>query len=305
MSTAKPGGVAWIGTGRMGSAMVRRLLGAAIPVTVWNRTAPRAQDLVGAGAVVVTELAEAAAHALVFTSVSSSPDLLEVAQRIIGAAAVPDVLVDTSTVSTAATRSVRERCAARGIRFLSAPVSGNPSAVAAGNAAFVCSGSADAFKRVLPLLLHIGKGARYVGAADEAALLKLCHNLLLATMTEGLAEIIVLCERLGLSRTVLMEFINESALGSAFTSYKTPAIAGLETTPATFTTRLLLKDLDLGLDEAASHDVPLPLGSLIRSITRSAVERGYGDDDFLALLCAHAEAAGVTLSRPAPTEGTP
>jgi len=290
-----PQTVGWIGAGRMGAAMVRRLLAASVPVVVWNRTPSRAAELVADGASTALELESASSHRVVFTSLAGPDDLRAVIEQVLAGSSLPSVLVDTSTVSTTATAWARARCIEAGVEFLAAPVSGNPTAVAAGGASFVCSGSSSAFEEVRPLLEIIGRSARYVGAADEAPLLKLCHNLLLATLTQGIAEIAVLCEAAGVSRAALMEFLNSSALGSPFTAYKTPMINSLDMT-ATFTTQLLLKDLGLGLAEANRAGVPLQLGGLAYILTESAVAHGYGELDFCSLLLAQAEEAGVDLA---------
>ncbi|MEO3854553.1 NAD(P)-dependent oxidoreductase [Acrocarpospora sp. B8E8] len=286
--------VGWIGAGRMGAAMVRRLLLAGHPVAVWNRTPEKAEPLRAAGARIATELGEAAACPVTVTSLAASADLEEVVGRLLDAPVRPFVLVDTSTVSVASSRRVREAAAEVGVPFLSAPVSGNPSAIEAGTASFVCSGSREAYERARGVLAAIGRAATYAGAADEARLLKICHNLLLAVTTQGLAEVVVLCERLGVERGALLDFLNESVVGSAFTRYKTDAVRRMDLTP-TFTSRLLLKDVDLGLAEATAGQVPLPLVAMVRTLLVSAIAQGHGEEDFLSLLAVQARAADLDL----------
>ncbi|GAA0976796.1 NAD(P)-dependent oxidoreductase [Acrocarpospora macrocephala] len=295
MSESKKIEVGWVGVGRMGAAMVGRLLSAGYPVTVWNRTPEKAEPLRAAGARVAAEPAETVACPVTVTSLATPAALEEV---VIGRllAARPSVLVDTSTVSMESSRRVREAAAEAGVPFLSAPVSGNPSVVEAGDASFVCSGSREAYEQARGVLETIARTATYVGAADEARLLKICHNLLLAVMTQGLAEVVVLCEGLGVDRGLLLDFLNESVLGSAFTRYKTDAIRRLDLTP-TFTTRLLLKDVDLGLGEATAGQVPLPLVAMVRTLLVAAIAQGHGEEDFLSLLAVQAQAAGLDLAR--------
>lgn len=283
--------VGWIGAGRMGSAMVRRLLSAGHPVTVWNRTPARAEPLCEAGARLAAEPGETATAQVTVTSLAASADLEEVALALLAAEHRPSVLVDTSTVSVESSRRVREAAAEAGVPFLSAPVSGNPSAIEAGNASFVCSGSREAYDRARGVLETIGRAATYAGAGDESRLLKICHNLLLAITTQGLAEVVVLCEQLGVDRGTLMEFLNESVVGSAFTRYKTEAIRAMDLTP-TFTSRLLLKDVDLGLAEATAGQVPLPLVAMVRTLLVAALAQGHGEEDFLSLLAVQEKAAG-------------
>lgn len=275
--------------------MVRRLLLTDYRVTVWNRTPDRAVPLQAAGAIVAADLADAAACDITVVSLAASADLEEVAlDRLLRLQCLPAVLVDTSTVSLAASRRVREAANDAGVPFLSAAVSGNPLAVEAGTASFVCSGSREAFDAARPVLETIGRKAMFVGDGDEARLLKICHNLLLAVTTQSLVEAVVLCEKLNVDRGALMEFVNDSVVGSTFTRYKTPAIENLDMSP-TFTSRLLLKDVDLGLAEASSRDVPLPVIGLVRTLLQSAIAQGHGEQDFLSLLLAQADAAGVKL----------
>jgi 3-hydroxyisobutyrate dehydrogenase len=282
----------WIGAGRMGAAMVRRLLAAQHPVTVWNRTPSRARELADDGATPVETLDEVAPLPVVFTSLATSADLCDVASQLLAGRSHPAVLVDTSTVSVAASARVREDCTRHGVRFLSAPVSGNPTALAAGTASFVCSGDREAFDRVEPLLRSIGQHASYLGAGDEARVAKICHNVLLGILTQGLAEVLVLCQKLGMSAEVVMDFLNGSVLGSTFTRYKTAAIVAQDLTP-TFTSRLLLKDLDLGLAEATLTATPLPVTGLVRTEVLAAIAQGLGEADFLSLLAVQARAAGL------------
>ncbi|WP_214105030.1 NAD(P)-dependent oxidoreductase [Acrocarpospora catenulata] len=281
--------VGWIGAGRMGSAMVRRLLLAGHPVTVWNRTPAKAEPLRQAGARIAAEPGEAAGSQVTVTSLDTPAALEEVAIGLLDHR--PSVLVDTSTVSVESSRRVREAAAKAGVPFLAAPVSGNPSAVEAGTASFVCSGSREAYERARGVLEAIGRAATYAGEGEEARLLKICHNLLLAITTQGLAEVVVLCEQLGVDKRTLMEFLNESVVGSAFTRYKTDAIAAMDLTP-TFTSRLLLKDVDLGLAEATAGQVPLPLVAMVRTLLVSAIAQGHGEEDFLSLLAVQEKAAG-------------
>lgn len=272
--------------------MVRRLLGAGVPVLIWSRTAARAKGLGDDGAQVADEFDQVGARQTVVTSLAASADLLDVAARIVALSVRPSIVVDTSTVSVEASASARVLFSDNGIRFLSAPVSGNPGAVAAGAASFVCSGDASAFEAVRPLLATIGARATYLGAQDQSRTVKIAHNMLLAVVTQGLAEVVTLCQQRGVAPGSLMEFLNNSVLGSTFTRYKTDAITSGDLA-ATFTTRLMLKDLDLGLAEGADTATPLPVTALVRSQIVSAIAQGFGDDDFLSLLAVQARATGL------------
>jgi 3-hydroxyisobutyrate dehydrogenase-like beta-hydroxyacid dehydrogenase len=123
---------------------------------------------------------------------------------------------------------------------------------------------------------------------------KLCHNLLLGTVAQSMAEITILAQKSGVAREAFLACINSSVMGSLFTRYKTPAFVNLDFTP-TFTAALLRKDFDLGLAAAREREVPLPVASLVHQIVQSLVGRGYGGQDFAALLELEAQAAGLEL----------
>jgi 3-hydroxyisobutyrate dehydrogenase-like beta-hydroxyacid dehydrogenase len=292
--------VGWIGTGRMGAAMARRLArGEGVELVVWNRTRSKAEALRADGDVKVADrIADLAECEVVFTTVAGSADLEHVISGPEGLLsrddAVPGIIVDASTVSAEASAAVREAAGARGTAFLAAPVSGNAKVVAAGRLGFVVSGPQDAFRRVEPLLELIAGSVTYVGEGDSARLVKICHNLFLGAVTQSLAEILVLAEKGGIPRAAMLDFLNHSVLGSTFTQYKTPALVKLDYTP-TFTPVLLRKDFDLGLDAAHKLDVPMPVSALVQQLVQGTIGTGRGAEDFAVLLDQQAASAGLVL----------
>lgn len=290
--------VGWVGAGRMGAAMARRLARAGADVTVYNRTRAKAEALVPDGARVADRIADLADRDVVFTMVSDSDDLTQVLTGEGGLLTRDDtrpaVVVDCSTVSEAASAAVREAAAARGTAFLAAPVSGNAKVVAAGQLSIVVSGPEAAYQRAAPLLDLIGRSVTYAGEGDAARLVKICHNLLLGVVTQSLAEITVLAEKGGVSRAALLEFINNSVMGSTFTRYKTPAFVKLDYTP-TFTPVLLRKDFDLGLAAARELHVPMPVAALTQQLVEGTIGAGRAEEDFAVLLDQQAAAAGLDL----------
>jgi 3-hydroxyisobutyrate dehydrogenase-like beta-hydroxyacid dehydrogenase len=246
-------------------------------------------------------MAALADMAIVFVCVSSSDDLLAVTAGADGLLTLdrpPRLVVDVSTVSEEASALARARAAERGVQFLAAPTSGNPGAVASGLATFAVSGPRDSYDRAAPALAAIGRGTTYCGEGELARLVKLCHNLFLGTVAQSLVEIALLAEKGGVHREDLLHFINNSVMGSAFTGYKTPALVDLDFRP-TFTSKLLRKDMQLGLEAARQLEVPMPVTALVGQIVATLVGTGYGDDDFAALIEMQASAAGVRLRQPA------
>jgi 3-hydroxyisobutyrate dehydrogenase-like beta-hydroxyacid dehydrogenase len=290
--------VGWIGCGRMGTAMVKRLIAAGRDVSVTNRTRSKAEDLGELGARVVDSPRELADCDVVFVMVSADAQLVEVTSGENGVlsdeSVVPQVIVDCSTVSTATSALVRSACVARGAEFLAAPVSGNPKVVASGKLTFAVSGKREAFEIVRPLFEQLGHGVSYVGDEEGARLVKICHNMFLGIVTQAMAEITVLAERGGIKRSALLEFLNNSVLGSTFSRYKTPAFVNLDFTP-TFTPVLLRKDFDLGMAEAKKLSVPMPISALCTELVVSAIGAGYRDEDFAVLLLEEARNAGLVM----------
>ncbi|MDQ1507665.1 MAG: hypothetical protein QOD57_5392 [Actinomycetota bacterium] len=289
--------IGWIGAGRMGSALVTRLLGAGFDVAVYNRTKAKAAALVEYGATVVDRPVELADRDVVFSMVSASADLLAVTSGedgLLTGCTGPGVLVDSSTVSAEASAQVRTDAAKVGTEYLAAPVSGNPKVVGAGKLTLAVSGPRPAFEEVAPLLEALGRGVTYVGEGEVARLVKICHNVFLAVVTQSLAEVTVLAEKGGASRAAFLEFLNNSVLGSEFSRYKTPALVNLDFTP-TFTMPLLRKDLDLGLTAARELEAPMPLASTTAQIVASAVGAGHRDNDFAELIVEQARRAGLEL----------
>jgi len=229
----------WLGTGRMGSALALRLLAAGCELSVYNRTRAKAEPLAARGATLVKTAADLGAASIVFVTVAASDDLIEAVlgpRGLIHGASAPPIVVDCSTVSAEASQRVRERLAARGSTLLAAPVMGNAKAAEAGRLTLAVSGPEEAFGQARGYLDLLGAGATYVGEGETARIVKLCHNLLPGVVIQSLAEVTVLAQRYGVSRHALLECLNNSVMGSAFSRYKTPALVNLDLRP-TFTAR--------------------------------------------------------------------
>jgi 3-hydroxyisobutyrate dehydrogenase len=284
----------WAGLGRMGAALVERLLDAGFDVAVYNRTRAKAEPFADRGATVVDSPAQLADRDVVFTMVAGPDDFQEVVREILSGNGAPRIVVDLTTVSPEASAAVRDEAAARGTALLAAPVSGNPKVVAAGLLTLVVSGPEEAFAEVRPLLERLGSGVTYVGDGERARLAKICHNLLLGVVAQNLAEILVLAEKGGMSRADFMEFLNGSVMGSMFTRYKTPAYVNLDFTP-TFTPRLLRKDFELGLQAARDLDVPMPVAAAAHQAVQALIGSGHEDVDFAALISLQASLSDLDI----------
>lgn len=287
----------WLGTGRMGSALVRRLLAGGCDVAVYNRTRSKAEPLVEHGATVVSSAAELADRDIVFATVGTPQDLLDAvlgASGLISGGGAPKIVVDASTISVETSARVRERLAAHGTDLLAAPVMGNPKVASVGRLTLAVSGPRAAFDTAQPYLDLLGSGATYVGEGELARTVKICHNLFLGVVTQSLAEVTILAQKSGISREAFLACLNNSVMGSTFTRYKSPAFVNLDFHP-TFTTTLLRKDFDLGLAAAREREVTLPVAALVHQIVQSLIGMGRGDDDFAALIELEAAASGLKL----------
>jgi 3-hydroxyisobutyrate dehydrogenase len=290
--------IGWVGTGRMGAALARRLLVAGHDVSVYNRTRSKAEALEEVGATVVDSPAGLADRDIVFTMVGGSEDFKEVVIGPNGVLsredAAPRTLIDSTTISQAASDEVRAAAAERGTGVLAAPVSGNAKVVAAGKLTMVVSGPERDYLQARELLELLAARVTYVGEGDRARLVKICHNLMLGVVAQTLAEITVLAEKGGVSRADFFDFLNDSVMGSMFTRYKTPAYVNLDFTP-TFTPALLLKDFMLGADAAREHEVPMPVAAAAQQVVQALIGNGYRDIDFAALLELQARASDLEL----------
>jgi 3-hydroxyisobutyrate dehydrogenase len=287
----------WLGTGRMGSELVRRLLAGGCDVAVYNRTKSKAEPLADHGATVVGSAAELADRDIVFATVGTPQDLLDAVlgpAGLISGGRAPKIVVDASTISVEASQQVRERLAAHGTDLLAAPVMGNPKVASVGRLTLAVSGPRDAYETARPYLDLLGSGATYVGEGELARMVKLCHNLFLGVVTQSLAEVTILAQKSGISREAFLACLNNSVMGSTFTRYKSPAFVNLDFHP-TFTTTLLRKDFELGLATAREREVALPVAALVHQIIQGLIGMGRGDDDFAALIELEAAASGLKL----------
>lgn len=267
----------------MGAAVAERLLDAGYDLVVHNRSREKTEPPAARGAAVAESPAELAAVADVVLTSLSDDDALEAVAAAVASAARPEtILVDLSTVSPDASARVAALADEASFLYLRAPVSGNPAVVRAGNLTFIVSGPHEALEQVEPLLHAIGRAVHYVGDGEQARTVKLAINLVIGGLAQLLAEALVLGEASGVSRAALLETMGDSAAGAPFVKYKTEPLLR-DDYSATFTTSLMEKDLDLVLAAADAAGVRLPLAAEIKGLVRSAIDAGYGDDDFMAL----------------------
>ncbi len=288
--------VGWIGLGRMGEAMVRRLLKAGHEVAVWNRTPSKAETLREAGARVVADKHDLASCGAVFTTVSTTDDLKEVLFGPAGLAngtSLPKLVIDCSSISQEGSAEIRARLETFGIGYLCAPVSGNAKVCRAGKLSIVASGPRPLYEQALPWLQALGRSTLWVGEGELARIWKIAHNTFFGVIIQSLCEITVLAEKAGIPRHVFLESINQSVVGSMYTKYKTPTLVNLAFDQVTFTPKLLLKDMDLGLGAGRAHGVAMPCAAVSRESIAAMAGRGHENVDFAVLLMEVARNSGL------------
>ena len=287
----------WIGAGRMGFEMARRLAKAGCDITVWNRTRAKAEPLAKDGAKIVASLPELAGCDIVFCMVSTYDDVKEVIagpKGLLSGTSKPRMVVECSSISLEGSAELREILDAKRVELLAAPVSGNAKVIKAGKLTFVVSGPKKAYDAAAPYLDMMGQGSSYVGEGELSRIVKICHNVMLGVVTQCMAEITVLAQKAGVPRHAFLDFLNKSVMGSTFTRYKAPAFVNLDF-HVTFTPYLLRKDMDLGLEAGRKFEVPMPLASITRDLIQSMMGKGMTEEDFSKLLVQQAQSSGMEL----------
>jgi len=297
-----------VGLGQMGAAVAGLLLARGHEVAVWNRSPAAREPLAAAGAVPCDELAAVwgeADCALTFLADDAAVDaVLAAADGLLAAAPDGALVIELSTISPEASARVAAAAGARGMHYVRSPVSGNPVVVRAGNLTAITSGPAAALAAAAPYLEAFTARRFAVGDAEQARVVKLALNILIASTNEALAEAIVLGEAHGVDRGALLEVVGGSAVASPFVGYKSGPLVQRDYT-ATFTMTNLVKDLRLTLDAAGRDGAEaLPMSAKLLEIATTAGQRGLADADISAVVALLQDRAGATpdlpLDRPSP-----
>lgn len=288
--------VGFIGLGRMGSPMARRLLRAGFPLTVYNRTASRALLLGDDGATVVESPAKVAARSeVVITMLADGDAVRDVVcgdGGLLAGAQPGSILVEMSTIGPDVARRLSDEAAASGVLVVDAPVSGSVAAAESGTLTTIVGGARSAFDHVRPVLTAMTKEQLWLGPSGAGAGMKLALNGLLAATNQAIAEALVVAEACGIDRAEAYEAIAGSAAGSRFVDYKRDSFLRPAESPVAFTLALLHKDLQLYLELGDRLGVPLASASAAAGVLAGARE-SQGD---AADMAAVAEALRRTVS---------
>ncbi|HKV47679.1 MAG TPA: NAD(P)-dependent oxidoreductase [Candidatus Acidoferrales bacterium] len=277
--------IGFIGLGLMGKPMAQNLMKAGFPLTVWNRTASKADDLVRGGAKLAASPREVADRSDVLITIVSDPPAVEEVLFKDGALAAlrkGSVLVDSSTVSPELARKLSGACKERSVDFLDAPVTGGTWGAEKGELVFMIGGEESVYERVRPALDAMGKKFFLLGPNGAGQTIKLAMNLLYALEVQAFAESLALVAAGGVEPEKLVEVMQASMGRAPILDIKAPFMLKNEF-PASFPLRLMHKDVRLALELARQQKIELPAGSAAYATYSAVKDQSNDDPDYAAV----------------------
>jgi 3-hydroxyisobutyrate dehydrogenase/2-hydroxy-3-oxopropionate reductase len=289
----------FLGLGLMGYPMARNLLRAGHNVALWSNTATKAVNLATeAGGTACSTPAEVARQSdVVFLCVG---DTAMVERILLGKDGVLEggrkgmTVVDASTISPSASCRIGETLAAAGIEFLGAPVTGSTPGAINATLTFMVGGDEKVYNDVLPLLQVMGKKLYYCGGPGMGLHAKLTQNLVLSNILQAFNEGMVLSTKAGVSPTLMLDILSNSAAKCGLIEYKAPFVFRRDFT-TNFSVKWMHKDIGLMLDSGEELSVPLPLTALTRQMFQAAISKGHGEEDICSTINVLEEYAGVQV----------
>jgi 3-hydroxyisobutyrate dehydrogenase-like beta-hydroxyacid dehydrogenase len=278
--------IGFIGLGHMGSAIAGNLVKAGHDVTVWNRSADKAQTLVEAGAHLAETPAGAASGQIVFTMLANDAAVEQVVFGDDGILTSPShpLHVSMSTISVALAERLTEAHKAAGGDYVSATVFGRPEAAKAATLAVVAAGDDKAMATCEPLFAVIGQRTFKVGVEPRMAnVVKLCGNFMIMAAIESLAEAMTLAAKNGVDKAVLLDVLTNTLFAAPVYRTYGAIILQQRFEPAGFAAPLGLKDMNLADAAALASGVPMPFLGVLRSQLVSTIARHGDKIDWSAL----------------------
>lgn len=280
------GKIGWVGLGKMGLPICKRLQAAGYKIKAYCRSKEKAQIAASNGFKPTFTLADTSSGCkFVGSAVSDDNALLEIVTGRDGlrqALTAAQIFIEISTVSPGASGRVAQALAPIGCAYLRSPVSGSTATATQGALTALVSGPGDAFGAASDLFAAFTKKAFLVGGTEEARTLKLSINAMVGATSALLAESLSLARSGGLDVETVMNVVAESAVASPLIQYKRDVVTSGDFTAA-FSVTQMLKDFDLIVDAADDAACKMPLIKSIREQYRSALARGLGDQDFFVL----------------------
>jgi 3-hydroxyisobutyrate dehydrogenase-like beta-hydroxyacid dehydrogenase len=280
--------VAFLGLGIMGRPMAGHLASAGFDLTVWNRTASRAEEFAAEhGVRAAATPAEAAAGA--DAAITMVPDTPEVEAVLLGEDGVVEGLgagalgIDMSTIAPSASRSIAERLAEREVAFIDAPVTGSRPKAEDGTLTIMVGGPEEDFARARPLFEAMGEKIVHVGPHGHGELAKVINNTLAAINAAALGEALTMARAAGLDTGALLEVVKAGSGASAMVELKAEPMLEHDFEPL-FKLEHMLKDVRHCIAEARALGVELRLAEVAEKLYSEAGEQGLGAQDFAAVI---------------------
>lgn len=271
--------IGFIGLGNMGYPMAKNLEKAGFPLTVYNRTAQKAAGFAQQSVVSPDMETLVASNDIVFTMLTNDAAVSAVYEVIAKQDIKGKLFVDMSTISQKLSQQLAVTMRECGASFVDAPVAGSTMPATEGTLIIMAGGDDSDIVRAMPYFEKMGKLTKHVGKNGQGIAAKLAINYFLSTLYQGLAETVLFSGSMGVSRTDMLEIINESASGSGATKVKTPLLLKDDYSPA-FALDLMLKDVLLAQEAGADYPLTKPLID-----TYSAAQReGLGGKDVMAVI---------------------
>jgi 3-hydroxyisobutyrate dehydrogenase len=274
------------GTGRMGTAMVHRLLDQGHALTVWNRNAVRIKPLLERGAKpAASPTALAAGHAIVITTLTDAAAIAAVydgPQGLLSGDVAGKLFIEMSTVTPETTRKLATRVRRAGAALVECPVGGSVGPARNGKLLGLAGGEPADFARARPILEQLCRRVDHVGRNGAGSAMKLAINLPLIVYWETLGEALSLVSDLDLAPAKLLEIMNESPGGTNALKIRAPTIAAVlagATPEVGFDLNGMRKDLVTMLEFAGARGVDIPAAAKTLESFDAAVRDGLGDRD--------------------------
>ncbi len=279
--------VAFLGLGVMGYPMAGHLQAAGHDVTVYNRTKSKAEAWVAShgGALADTPKAAAAGADFVMSCVGNDDGLRAVCLGPDGAfssMARDTVFVDHTTVSATISQELYGEGQSRGISFVDAPVSGGQAGAENGVLSVMCGGEQAAFDRALPVMETYSRICRRIGESGAGQMTKMCNQIAIAGLVQGLSEALHFAEKSGLDGRAVVEVISQGAAGSwqMANRYETMLDDHFD---HGFAVDWMRKDLGICLDAADENGASLPVTALVDQYYKDVQKMGGGRWDTSSL----------------------
>ncbi len=271
--------IGFIGLGSMGLPMAKNLEKAGFALSVYNRTAGKTASFNSNTKICSSIEALVSSSDIIFTMLTNDAAVKEVYQHAMSADISGKLFVDMSTISQKLSIETAAALKATGASMVDAPVAGSTKPAADGTLIILAGGAQKDVARAMPYFEKMGRLVKHLGENGKGLAAKLAVNYMLAIVYQGLAESVLLAEKLGLQRSDFLDIINESALGSGVTKIKTAPLVSDSYTPA-FALDLMLKDILLAQDAGASY----PLGNTAADSYEAAQQQGLGKDDVIGII---------------------